>query len=130
MKAVGVRHGRRWRLRRPECSNILAVTDEADPYPKQAALIKQNLEPLGLTLNVKSFERTTMYAKCNDPARTSGSAWRRRGARTSPTATRSPARCSTSVSIFPRYCNYALVGADSAAVEVQLHGILGPDRGR
>ena len=51
----------------PECSNILAATDEADPYPDQAALIQQNMEPLGLTFDVKSFERTTMYAKCNEP---------------------------------------------------------------
>jgi hypothetical protein len=52
----------------PECKDILSVTDEADPYPDQAALIQDNLEPLGLTLDVKQFERTTMYDKCLDPA--------------------------------------------------------------
>ncbi len=36
----------------------------ADPYPKQAALIQQNLEPIGITLDVKPFERGTMYTKC------------------------------------------------------------------
>ena len=52
----------------PECSQILAVTDEADPYPDQAALVTDNLEPLGLELDVKQFERTTMYDKCLDPS--------------------------------------------------------------
>jgi peptide/nickel transport system substrate-binding protein len=51
----------------PECKDILAVTDEADPYPDQSALIQQNMEPLGLTFDVKAFERTTMYNKCNAP---------------------------------------------------------------
>jgi ABC-type transport system substrate-binding protein len=50
----------------PVCQDVLTVTDEADPYPDQAALITSNLEPLGITLDVKSFERTTMYDKCND----------------------------------------------------------------
>jgi peptide/nickel transport system substrate-binding protein len=52
----------------PSCENIVSATDEADPYPDQAALIQQNWEGLGLTLDVNTFERTTMYDKCNDPA--------------------------------------------------------------
>ncbi len=48
------------------CQNILTVTDSEDPYPKQSALLQQNLAPLGLTLNVKQLERGTMYNKCND----------------------------------------------------------------
>jgi peptide/nickel transport system substrate-binding protein len=51
----------------PVCENIVSATDEADPYPDQSALIQQNLEGLGLTLDVTTFERTTMYDKCNDP---------------------------------------------------------------
>jgi peptide/nickel transport system substrate-binding protein len=51
----------------PVCENIVAATDEADPYPDQSALISQNVEPLGMTLDVTTFERTTMYDKCNDP---------------------------------------------------------------
>ena len=78
----------------PECSNILAATDEADPYPDQAALIQQNMEPLGLTFDVKSFERTTMYAKCNEPEAHVAVCLAPAGARTSRTATRSPTRCS------------------------------------
>jgi peptide/nickel transport system substrate-binding protein len=51
----------------PECKKILTVTDEADPYPDQAALISENLAPLGLELDIKQFDRGTMYDKVNDP---------------------------------------------------------------
>lgn len=51
----------------PECSNIPTNTDEADPYPDQAALIQDNLEPLGMTLDIQQFERGTMYDRVNDP---------------------------------------------------------------
>ena len=50
----------------PECKNILTVSDREDPYPEQTALLQQNLEPLGLTLDVKQLERGTMYTQCND----------------------------------------------------------------
>jgi peptide/nickel transport system substrate-binding protein len=50
----------------PACQDVLTVTDEADPYPDQAALISSNLEPLGITMDIRSFERTTMYDRCND----------------------------------------------------------------
>jgi peptide/nickel transport system substrate-binding protein len=52
----------------PECQDILTVTDEAPPYPDQAALIEDNLAPLGITLDVKAFERSTMYNKYFNPA--------------------------------------------------------------
>jgi len=51
----------------PECQNILTMSDREDPYPEQTALLTQNLEPLGLTLDVKQLERGTMYNKCLDP---------------------------------------------------------------
>ena len=51
----------------PSCQGVLTIIDEADPYPDQTALLQQSLEPLGITLDAKSFERTTMYAKCEDP---------------------------------------------------------------
>jgi peptide/nickel transport system substrate-binding protein len=51
----------------PSCEGIVTIIDEADPYPNQTALLQQSLEPLGITLDVKTFERTTMYAKCEDP---------------------------------------------------------------
>ena len=51
----------------PVCENVLFVTDEASPYPEQAALVVDNLEPLGITLDVKAFERGTMYNKYFNP---------------------------------------------------------------
>ena len=95
----------------PECKNILAITDEADPYPGQAALIQDNLQPLGLTLDVKSFERTTMYNKCNDPsvhmAICLAPGWLKDF---SDAYTFMPPLFG-SESLFPSCCNYSLVGA-------------------
>ena len=95
----------------PECSNILAVTDEADPYPDQAALIQQNMEPLGLTFDVKSFERTTMYNKCNEPeaqvAICLAPAW----GKDFPDGYTFADPLFGSAAIFPSCCNYQLVGA-------------------
>jgi peptide/nickel transport system substrate-binding protein len=51
----------------PSCDHMLTFSDAASPYPKQLALIEQNLEQLGMTLEPKALERTTMYAKCEDP---------------------------------------------------------------
>ena len=51
----------------PACSDVLTISDSADPYPKQLALLQQVLEPLGITLNPKPLERSTMYARCEDP---------------------------------------------------------------
>lgn len=52
----------------PSCKDILTFIDESDPYPDQTALQQDNFEPLGLTFDVKSGERSTfMYDKCNDP---------------------------------------------------------------
>ena len=51
----------------PECSDVLTMSDSADPYPKQLALLQQVIEPLGITLNPKPLERSTMYARCEDP---------------------------------------------------------------
>jgi peptide/nickel transport system substrate-binding protein len=51
----------------PVCENIPTITDESDPYPDQAALIQQNLEPLGLTLDIRQFDRGTMFDRLSDP---------------------------------------------------------------
>jgi peptide/nickel transport system substrate-binding protein len=51
----------------PVCKDVLTISDSSDPYPKQLALLKQVLEPLGITLNAKPLERSTMYARCEDP---------------------------------------------------------------
>lgn len=95
------------------CKDILAITDEADPYPGQAALIEDNLAPLGLTFDVKSFERTTMYTKCNDPsvhmAICLAPGWFKDFA---DAYTFMPPLFGTE-SIYPSCCNYSLVGASA-----------------
>ena len=70
------------------------------------------MEPIGLTLDVKPFERTNMYTKCNEPAT---HRWRsasaRRGARTTPTGYTFADPLFGSACLFPSCCNYGLVGA-------------------
>ncbi len=46
------------------CKNVLMVIDQTDPFPKMAALVQQNLQAIGITVNQKQFETTTMYTKC------------------------------------------------------------------
>jgi peptide/nickel transport system substrate-binding protein len=94
------------------CNNIVSVTDEADPYPDQARLWQQALEPLGLNLDVTSLERTTMYDKCNDPgahvAFCMGPGW----GKDYPDATTFGEPLFGSAAIGPdSCCNYSLVGA-------------------
>jgi peptide/nickel transport system substrate-binding protein len=48
------------------CKNVLMVIDQTDPFPKMAQSIQANLTPLGITLNIKQFQTTTMYTKCED----------------------------------------------------------------
>jgi ABC-type transport system substrate-binding protein len=48
------------------CKNVLMVVDQTDPLPKEAASIQANLAPLGITLDIKQFQTTTMYTKCED----------------------------------------------------------------
>lgn len=96
----------------PACDQILAVTDESDPYPDQAALIQDNLEAIGVDLDVKQFERTTMYDKCLDPASHSalcmGPSW----GKDYPDATTFAEPLFGSASLGPdACCNYSLVGA-------------------
>jgi peptide/nickel transport system substrate-binding protein len=97
----------------PECSQILGLTDEADPYPDQAALIQQNMEPLGLSFDVKSFERTTMYSKCNDPSAQAalcmGPGW----GKDFPDGYTFADPLFGSAAIFPSCCNYGLLGASA-----------------
>ncbi|MEX0832355.1 MAG: ABC transporter substrate-binding protein [Actinomycetota bacterium] len=49
------------------CEAILTVSDSADPVPKRMSVIEDNLEPLGLNLDIKAFTNATMYAKCEAP---------------------------------------------------------------
>jgi peptide/nickel transport system substrate-binding protein len=49
-----------------ECQNVLMVIDQTDPFPKMAALIQQNMQSIGISVNIRQFETTTMYTKCED----------------------------------------------------------------
>ncbi|MDQ5815275.1 MAG: ABC transporter substrate-binding protein [Actinomycetota bacterium] len=98
----------------PECKDVFAVTDQADPYADQAALIEDSLKEIGIELQVQSLERDPMYEKCNDAgahvAICLGPAWGKDYA----DATTFAAPLFGSVSIGPdSCCNYSLVGADS-----------------
>jgi len=97
----------------PVCDGTLAVTDEADPYPDQAALIQQNLEPLGITLDVKAFERTTMYNKCLDPATHNAICLAPGWGKDFPDAYTFGPPLFGSAAIYPSCCNRSLVGASS-----------------
>lgn len=97
----------------PVCEGTLAVTDEADPYPDQAALIQQNLEPLGITLDVKAFERTTMYNKCLDPATHNAICLAPAWGKDFPDAYTFGPPLFGSAAIYPSCCNRSLVGASS-----------------
>ena len=93
------------------CKDILAVTDEADPFPDQAALIQQNMDPLGLTFDVKSFERTTMYSKCNEPEAHVSVCFATGWGKDFPDGYTFADPLFGSAGIFPSCCNYSLVGA-------------------
>jgi peptide/nickel transport system substrate-binding protein len=95
----------------PECKDVLAITDEADPYPKQAALIQQSLEAIGITLDVKPFERGTMYAKCSDPSTHMGICLAPAWGKDYPDAYTFGVPLFSSTYLFPSYGNLALVGA-------------------
>jgi peptide/nickel transport system substrate-binding protein len=50
----------------PVCDGVVTVTTSTDPGPKQAQLWADNLAPLGITLDIKVLEHTTMYSRCNN----------------------------------------------------------------
>ncbi len=95
----------------PVCDGVLAITDEAAPYSDQAALITQNLEPLGITLDVKAFERTTMYNRCLDPDTHMAICLAPGWGKDFPDAFTFGPPLFGSAAIFPSCCNRSLVGA-------------------
>ena len=102
----------------PVCEQILAVTDEADPYPDQGALVQDNLEPLGLSLDVKQFERTTMYDKCLDPSVHGAICLAPSWGKDYPDATTFAEPLFSEASLGPdACCNYSLVGASPEHLE-------------
>jgi peptide/nickel transport system substrate-binding protein len=96
----------------PACDNVPMSVDEADPYPDQAAIWVQNLEQIGISADINTFERSTFYDKCNDPGAgvplCQSAGWYKDYA--DPSTFGLP--LFGSASIFPSCCNYSLVGAD------------------
>jgi ABC-type transport system substrate-binding protein len=97
------------------CNEILAIIDEADPYPDQAALQENVFKQLGLTFNVRPYERSTMHDQCRDPNAKAGycPSLGLRKDLVDPSTFADP--------LFGRNflgpdacCNYSLVGADQA----------------
>lgn len=101
----------------PVCDGVLAITDEADPYPDQAALIQDNLEPLGITLDVKSFDRTTMYNTCTDPETHMGICLAPGWLKDYLDAVTFGPPLFGSAAIYPSCCNRSLVGASPELLE-------------
>jgi len=95
----------------PVCDGVLFITDEASPYAEQAALITENLVPLGITLDIKAFERSTMYAKCTDPATHMGMCIGPSWGKDFPDAYTFGPPLFGSAAIFPACCNRSLLGA-------------------
>ena len=97
----------------PVCDNVLAFTDSADPYPKQAALLAPIFKELGITMDVKSLERTTMYNDCNDAnthmALCLGPAW----GKDYGDAITYGLPLFDSSSVWESCCNYSLLGASA-----------------
>ncbi|MDQ3940591.1 MAG: ABC transporter substrate-binding protein, partial [Actinomycetota bacterium] len=96
----------------PECKGILAVTDESDPYPDYVPLLQDAWGELGIEMDVKQLERTTMYDKCLDPgAHTAiclGPGW----GKDFPDATTFAGPLFGSEGLGPdACCNYSLLGA-------------------
>ena len=95
----------------PVCQDILTITDREDPYPDQMALLKQFLEPLGMTLDDKQLERGTMYNQCNDAnshhALCAGPGWGKDYA----DGVTFGEPLFTSAGLWESCCNYSLLGA-------------------
>jgi peptide/nickel transport system substrate-binding protein len=51
----------------PVCKNVLTVANNTKTSQAEAALIRQNLEAIGISLDVKSFTQSAAYGKIFDP---------------------------------------------------------------
>ncbi len=100
----------------PECKNILAVTDNADPYPKQAALIEPIVEQLGMSFDVKELERTTMYNKCVDLATKFGICLAPAWGKDYPAGFTFASPLFGDESLYPSCCNYNGLGATAKQI--------------
>ena len=95
----------------PVCENILTISDREDPYPGQTALLQENLQPLGMGLDIRELERTVMYNKCNDAnshhAICAAPGW----IKDYPDGVTFGEPLFTSAGLWESCCNYSLVGA-------------------
>lgn len=95
----------------PVCDGVLAITDEGDPYPDQSPIISENLAAIGITLDIKAFERSTMYATCSDPKTQMGMCLAPGWFKDFPDAYTFGPPLFGSAAIFPSCCNRSLLGA-------------------
>jgi peptide/nickel transport system substrate-binding protein len=100
----------------PECKGILAVTDSADPYPKQAALIESTVEQLGMSFDIKQLERTTMYNKCVDLATHFGICLGPAWGKDYPAGFTFASPLFGAESLYPSCCNYNGLGATAKQI--------------
>lgn len=101
----------------PVCKGILAVTDNQDPYPKQAALIEPIMEQLGMSMDVKELERTTMYNKCVDLATQAGLCLGPAWGKDYPAGFTFASPLFGAESLYPSCCNYNGLGADAKKIK-------------
>jgi peptide/nickel transport system substrate-binding protein len=99
------------------CKGVLTVIDQTDPQPKLAALIQQDVKGIGITLNLRQFQTTTMYTTCEDatgkiPLCTS-EGW----VRDFPDAFAFVTGLFSSASLTPSCCDDSLTGATAAQLK-------------
>lgn len=99
------------------CDGVLTFTVGQRVYQSQAALISQNLAEIGITLDVRALNTTTMYAKCADPAEHMGLCIALSWEKDYPDATTFAVPLFSSESIFPSCCNDPLVGAPDSLLD-------------
>jgi peptide/nickel transport system substrate-binding protein len=101
----------------PVCERVLTVQTNTDPGPSEAQLWADNLEPLGITLDIKLLEHTTMYSKCNNLAARiplcPGVGW----IQDYPDAYTFGPPLFGSEGLYPGCCNYSALGASPAQLK-------------
>ena len=98
----------------PACKGVLSFTVNQQAYEDQAALIADNLDEIGITLDVKALEISTMYSKCADPSVHMGVCLALSWYKDYADGYTFAIPLFGSVSIFPSCCNDPLVGASEA----------------
>ena len=101
----------------PACDGVLAFTINQDVYQSQAALIQQNLEEIGIRLDIKSLNTSTMYAKCAGPAEHMGACIALGWSKDYADGVTFASPLFSSDSIFPSCCNDPLVGAPDSLLK-------------